>query len=98
MKAHLAALALAFSMALAVPTGAWAQSLDQAASQAARQYNAKVLSARTVQDGNKRVHVIKLLTPEGVVKTVRITVRKVGADSSAIMYPSAGQLSNRESA
>jgi thiamine monophosphate kinase len=75
MKAHLAALALAFSMALAVPTGAWAQSLDQAASQAARQYNAKVLSAQTVQDGNKRVHVIKLLTPEGVVKTVRIPVR-----------------------
>jgi thiamine monophosphate kinase len=75
MKAHLAALALAFSMALAVPTDAWAQSLDQAASQAARQYNAKVLSAQTVQDGNKRVHVIKLLTPEGVVKTVRIPVR-----------------------
>jgi hypothetical protein len=75
MKAHLAALVLVFSMALAVPTGAWAQSLDQAASQAARQYNAKVLSARTVQEGNKRVHVIKLLTPEGVVKTVRIPVR-----------------------
>jgi hypothetical protein len=62
-------------MALAVPTGAWAQSLDEAAAQAARQYNAKVLSARTVQEGKKRVHVIKLLTPDGVVKTVRITVR-----------------------
>lgn len=75
MKFRLAALVLAFSMALAVPTGAWAQSLDQAAAQAARQYNAKVLSARTVQEGNRRVHVIKLLTEDGVVKTVRIPVR-----------------------
>ena len=56
--------------------GCWAQSLDEAASQAARQYNAKVLSARTVQEGDKRVHVIKLLTKDGVVKTVRVTVRE----------------------
>jgi hypothetical protein len=62
-------------MALAVPAGAWAQSLDEAAAQAARQYNAKVLSAQTVQEGNQRVHVIKLLTKDGVVKVVRIPVR-----------------------
>ena len=66
---------LAIFMVFAVPAGAWAQTLDEAASQAARQNNAKVLSARTVQEGNKRVHVIKLLTKDGVVKTVRITVR-----------------------
>ncbi|MGI9321865.1 MAG: PepSY domain-containing protein, partial [Thiogranum sp.] len=54
----------------------WAQSLDQAASQAARQHNAKVLSAHTEQKGDKRVHVIKLLTKDGVVKTVRVTVRE----------------------
>ncbi len=75
MKRWIAKLALAVAMALAMPTGAWAQTLDEAASQAARQYNAKVLSARTVQEGNKRVHVIKLLTKDGVVKTVRIPVR-----------------------
>ena len=75
MKSHFAALVLAFSMALAMPSLAWAQSLDQAAAQAAQQYNAKVLSARTIQEGNRRVHVIKLLTTEGVVKTVRIPVR-----------------------
>jgi hypothetical protein len=75
MNKRFAAIALALVMALAVPTGAWAQSLDEAAAQAARQYNAKVLSARTVQEGKKRVHVIKLLTPDGVVKTVRIPVR-----------------------
>ena len=67
-------IVLASVLALAVAADAWAQTLDEAASQAARQYNAKVLSARTVQEGDKRVHVIKLLTKNGVVKTVRVTV------------------------
>lgn len=62
-------------LGLGASTGAYAQSLEEAAQQAARQYNAKVLSARTVQDGNRRVHVIKLLTEDGVVKVVRIQVR-----------------------
>jgi hypothetical protein len=55
---------------------AWGQTLDEAASQAARQYDAKVLSAQTVQEGKRQVHVIKLLTKDGVVKTVRIPVRE----------------------
>jgi len=76
MKKQFAAFALAVAMALVVPSGAWAQSLDEAAAQAARKYNAKVLSAHTVQEGKKRVHVIKLLTKDGVVKTVRIQVRE----------------------
>ena len=67
---------LALALALALPAGAWAQSLDEAARQAARQYNAKVLSAQTVQEGQNRVHVIKLLTKDGVVKTVRVPVRE----------------------
>ena len=75
MKKWLMQIVLASVLALAVAADAWAQSLDEAASQAARQYNAKVLSARTVQEGDKRVHVIKLLTKDGVVKTVRVTVR-----------------------
>jgi outer membrane lipoprotein-sorting protein len=65
----------AVCLALAISAGAWAQTLDEAAQQAARQYNAKVLSAQTVQEGNRRVHVIKLLTKDGVVRTVRIPVR-----------------------
>ncbi len=76
MKRWLVAVAVAFTMAFAMPGALWAQTLDEAARQAARQYNAKVLSARTVQEGNKSVHVIKLLTAGGVVKTVRITVRE----------------------
>ena len=75
MKKWLMHIALASILVLAASAHAWAQSLDEAASQAARQYNAKVLSAHTVQEGDKRVHVIKLLTKDGVVKTVRITVR-----------------------
>ena len=76
MRKRFTTLALAFAIALAIPAGAWAQSLDEAARQAARQYDAKVLSARTVQEGKQRVHVIKLLTKDGVVKVVRVPVRE----------------------
>lgn len=75
MKKWLMHIALASILALAATADVWAQSLDEVASQAARQYQAKVLSARTVQEGDKRVHVIKLLTKDGVVKTVRVTVQ-----------------------
>ena len=76
MKRRRLALTLAFCLAFALPAAAWAQSLDEAAKQAAKQHNAKVLSAQTVQEGNRRVHVIKLLTKDGVVKTVRVPVRE----------------------
>lgn len=76
MTGRFAGIALAVGMAIALSSAAWAQTLDEAANQAARQYNAKVLSARTVQEGNQRVHVIKLLTKDGVVKTIRIPVRE----------------------
>lgn len=59
-------------LALMLPVTAAAISLDEAAKQAARQNDAKVLSARTVERGNNRIHEIKLLTKKGVVKTVRI--------------------------
>jgi hypothetical protein len=59
-------------LAMMLPATAAAISLDEAAKQAARQNNAKVLSARTVENGNSRIHEIKLLTKDGVVKTVRI--------------------------
>jgi len=73
-KSLLSAL-VAVMIGFSVPGSAFAQTLEEAARQAAGQYNAKVLSARTVQEGNRRVHVIKLLTKDGVVKVVRITVR-----------------------
>lgn len=76
MNKRVISIVLALLMALAVSVSAWAQTLNEAANQAARQNNAKVLSARTVKEGNREVHVIKLLTKDGVVKTVRIPVKK----------------------
>ncbi len=75
MKNRLTTAMLAVMIAVAASASAWGQTLDEAARQAARQYDAKVLSAHTVQEGDRRVHVIKLLTKDGVVKIVRIPVR-----------------------
>ena len=72
MKRFFAQWLIIVVLAIAVPTDAFAISLQEAARQAARQYNAKVLSARTVTRGNTRIHEIKLITKRGVVKTVRI--------------------------
>jgi cell division protein YceG involved in septum cleavage len=74
MKTRLITFVIALFLAAAVSVQA--QTLDQAARQAAQQHDAKVLSARTVKEGNRDVHVIKLLTKKGVVKTVRVPVRK----------------------
>ena len=60
-------------LVLLMPVSAFAITLEEAAQQAARQNDAKVLSAKTVEQGDRRTHVIKLLTRDGVVKTVRIT-------------------------
>jgi hypothetical protein len=75
MRKWLIQIILGLILAQAIPVNAWAQTLDEAARQAARQHNAKIISARTVQEGKQRVHVIKLLTKDGVVKTVRVPVR-----------------------
>lgn len=72
----LMSMALALVLALGAPSAAFAQSLQEAAQQAARQYNAKVLSAHTVTRGKQRTHEIKLLTKKGVVKKVRIQDRR----------------------
>ena len=74
MKTRLITFVIALFLTSALPL--YAQSLDEAARQAARQHDAKVLSARTVKEGGGEVHVIKLLTKSGVVKTVRVPVRK----------------------
>jgi cell division protein YceG involved in septum cleavage len=74
MKTRLITFVIALFLAATVSVQA--QTLDQAARQAAQQHDAKVLSARTVKEGNRDVHVIKLLTKNGVVKTVRVPVRK----------------------
>jgi len=63
-------------LVLLLPVSSFAISLNDAARKAARQYDAKVLSARTIEQGNKRTHEIKLLTKNGVVKVVRVPDNK----------------------
>ncbi len=67
---------LVLVLAVAMPGLVFAQSLEEAAKQAAKQYDAKVLSARTIKRGDQPVHEIKLLTKQGVVKTVQIPDRR----------------------
>jgi len=50
----------------------YAVTLKQAMNQVARQYNGKVVSAMTVNHNGRRVHVIRVVTKAGVVKTVQI--------------------------
>jgi hypothetical protein len=75
MKTLLPRLALLLSLLLATAS-LYAQTLAEASRDAARKYNAEVISAQTVQQGGKKVHVIKLLTKKGVVKTVRVPVKE----------------------
>jgi ketopantoate hydroxymethyltransferase len=72
----LAAVALTLLMAASLPSAAFAQTKEQAARDAARQYDAKVLSVKEQKQGQDTVYVIKLLTRDGVVKTVRVTKRR----------------------
>ena len=59
-------------LVLSLPVATYAVELDEAAKQAAKQNDAKVLSARTVKQNSGRTHEIKLLTRKGVVKTVKV--------------------------
>jgi len=59
-------------LVLSLSVSAYAVELDEAARRAAKQNDAKVLSARTIKQNNGRTHEIKLLTKKGVVKTVKV--------------------------
>lgn len=76
MKLRIRTWLVVLLLAIAVPASSFAQSLEEAARRAAKQHNAKVLSARTIKRGDQRIHEIKLLTKKGVVKTVRIPDRR----------------------
>lgn len=53
-------------------------SLGEAVEQVRRQYRGRIVSAATEVRGNREVHVIKVLTEDGSVKTVRIPGRSRG--------------------
>ncbi|MEN1728120.1 MAG: hypothetical protein AAGJ52_06735 [Pseudomonadota bacterium] len=63
---------LVLVLTLGIAVSAWAVTLREAADRVARQYDAKVVSAQTVERNGRRVHVIRILTREGVVRTVRV--------------------------
>jgi len=47
-------------------------SLDQAVSQARERYHGRVLSAETERRGGRETHNVRILTPDGRVKNLRI--------------------------
>lgn len=56
----------------AVMRQAGCMSLSQAVEQVRREYNGRIVSAETQVSGGRETHVIKVLTGDGTVKTVRI--------------------------
>lgn len=72
MLHYLRQLLITTVLAIALIGSAWAITLQEAAERVARQHDAKVVSARTIERDGRRVHVIRILTREGVVRTVRV--------------------------
>ena len=54
------------------------KSLSEAVEQVRRQTGGRILNAETRVEGNREVHYIKVLTPDGVVKTHKVRGRKRG--------------------
>jgi len=52
--------------------------LSQAVEQVRRQYNGRIVSAETQGNGDCETHVIKVLTEDGKVKTVRVAGKRRG--------------------
>lgn len=50
-------------------------SLEQAAAQVQQQHGGRILSAETVQENGRQVHLIKVLTSDHQVRTVRVPAR-----------------------
>ncbi len=72
MWKHGKAILIALLTTVFVSTSAWAITLEEAARKVAKEYDARVLSARTVTRDGKRVHEIKIVTRDGTVQTVRV--------------------------
>ena len=72
MKRLLRNLVIALTLAAALMASAWAITLQEAARRVAEQYDARVVSAHTVERDGRRIHVIRIVTREGVVRTIRV--------------------------
>lgn len=71
-RAVRAAIVAVFIAGAAVPDTVHAISLQEAARQVARQYDARVISAHTVERNGERIHVIRIMTKDNVVRTIRV--------------------------
>ncbi len=76
MKRKLTQLFCSVVLALLLPVSAFAAQLDAAARKAAKENDAKVLSAKTTKQAGGRTHEIKMLTKKGVVKTVKVPEKR----------------------
>jgi len=65
-------LLIAITLAAALVVSAWAITLEEAARKVADQYDARVVSAQTIERDGRRIHVIRIVTRDGVVRTVRV--------------------------
>lgn len=72
MSKFLSKVLIALLLSTLMVASAWAISLQEAAERVARQHNAQVVSAHTVERDGRRVHVIRILTRDGVVRTIRV--------------------------
>lgn len=69
----IAALVLAGTCAAFVPTGTvQADTLREVAERVARQNDARVVSAREVERNGRRFYEIRIMTRDGVVRTIRV--------------------------
>ena len=65
-------IVLALASLLSLPAGGSGLSLDQAVGQVRQETGGKVVSARTVEKGNRRTHQIRVLTNNGRVKNINV--------------------------
>jgi uncharacterized membrane protein YkoI len=72
MQRTLRQVLIALSLAAALVVSAWAITLEEAARRVAQEYDAKVVSAHTIERDGRRIHVIRIVTKDGVVRTVRV--------------------------
>lgn len=72
MHRALRKLLIAITLAATLVASAWAITLAEAARQVAERYDARVVSAHTIERDGRRIHVIRIVTGDGVVRTVRV--------------------------
>jgi uncharacterized membrane protein YkoI len=72
MQRTLRQVLIALTLVATLVVSAWAITLEEAARQVAEEYDARVVSAQTIERDGRRIHVIRIVTKDGVVRTVRV--------------------------